>query len=226
MKSPINLVRTSLGKKQITSLTGLVLISVSTVFLATNFLILGGPSVFQQYWNILTRHSLVFSFIGAVIFILSILHLFLAIQITQRNSKARGRHYRVYKIRGRRSRAEGLMPYTSSIVFALVSWQAVNLIVFQTPPLKDLFLQDYSSDLYKILYASFSEPLYSTIYIITMIALGFQLSQSLQNFVQSFGFIGPKFSPRFERFSTDLGTVVALTYSFVPLYILFSHLYS
>jgi len=81
-------------------------------------------------------------------------------------------------------------------------------------------------DLHKITFAFFKDPnygwLYTLLYVISMIVLGFHLHHGFGAAFQSMGVNNPKYSPFIKYFGKGFAIVVPFLFAIIPVYIYFS----
>src|SRR3989338_2519619 len=121
-----NFYATSIGKKQIVAVTGLLLILYVIVHLAGNLLIFVGPEAFNNYAKKLAnlRPGLYVIEIGLLFIFL--IHIYITAILVMENYQARGQRYSVYHSRGDRSLATRLMPYTGTLLFAFIIYHLLD----------------------------------------------------------------------------------------------------
>lgn len=210
----------SIGKKQLVAVSGLILILFVIGHLAGNLFIYGGPEVFNAYSKKMTdlRPALYVVEIG--LFIIFIIHLYVTAWLVWENIQARGKGYAVYKPVGKRSLATRLMPYTGTAVLAFVIWHLWDFTFIEHTGPRSFMPDGAQRGLYAIVYNAFSNPLHSFLYIVAMIAVGLHLAHGVQSFVQTFGLNHPRYTPVIKKVSNTLGTLIALAYSSIPVYVL------
>jgi len=74
---------------------------------------------------------------------------------------------------------------------------------------------------YEIVTQSFQNPVYSSIYILTMILLGFHLNHGFQSAFQTFGWNHKKYFPLIEKLGFIYSWLTALLFASIPVYFLF-----
>ena len=202
---------TSIGKKQIMGVTGLLLCGFLVSHLAGNLTLLAGPDAFNKYSHTLTSNPLIYGaeFILAVIFIA---HIVMAFRLGIENNRAIPVGYYMYKKSGRGGTfASATMQYSG--VIALV------FLVFHITGLK--FGTQYTTsvggvemrDLYRTTIEYFQDPIHVLGYIIAMVTLGIHTSHGFWSAFQSLGLNHPKYMPKIQCVSKLFGLVVAIGFS-------------
>jgi succinate dehydrogenase / fumarate reductase cytochrome b subunit len=202
---------TSIGKKQIMGVTGLLLCGFLVSHLLGNLTLLVGPDAFNKYSHTLTSNPLIYGaeFILAVLFLS---HIVMAFRLVIENKRARPVGYYMYKKSGRGGTlASSSMPWTGLI--------ALVFLCFHITGLK--FGTQYTTtvggvemrDLYRTTVEYFQDPLHVAGYIVAMVALGFHTSHGFWSAFQSLGLNHPKYMPKIQRISQLFGLVVAIGFS-------------
>src|SRR5690349_11290264 len=119
----LELFKSSIGKKQIVAVTGLLLILYLIAHLIGNLLIYGGPDVFNGYAAMLAKARPFVFIIEIALLAVFIIHILVTIWLVLENIKAAGMsRYAVAKTRGQRSIATQLRVYTGLFLLAFVVW--------------------------------------------------------------------------------------------------------
>ncbi len=210
----------SIGKKQIVALTGLILIGFVIVHLAGNLFIFGGPEVFNAYAKKLASLRPGLFVIEFVLLFVFLVHLYVTALLILQNFKARSIHYHVEKSQGERSLATRLMPHTGTIILLFVIWHMIDFTFVDHQGARSILKDGKSYGLYGVVYNAFSQPLHSLFYILAMIAVGLHLNHGIESFVQTFGFSHPSYFPFIKRLSHFLAFLVTVGYSTIPLFVL------
>lgn len=206
----------SVMKKQIMGITGLMLCGFLITHLAGNFLIFVGPDAFNKYAYTLTSNPLIYvaEFILAAIFLT---HLGLAIKLTMENKAARPQNYYIKQKTGRGATfASSTMPYTGLLILVfLVS----HLLHFKFGPMHSAVVGGIEMrDIYKTVVDYFISPLNVAWYIFCMIALGIHVSHGFWSAFQSIGFNHPKYNCLVKFASKAFGVLVTIGYSALPIF--------
>ena len=210
----------SIGKKQIVAVTGLMLILFVVGHLLGNLLLLVGPDAFNAYAEKLAHLRpglLVVEFGLGGIFLV---HIFTTYLLVLENINARPEKYAVNQAKGSRSWATRLMPYTGTILFAFVIWHLMDFTFTDKHGPRSVLSDGISYGLYGVVYNAFLNPLHSLFYIVAMGALGFHLWHGLESLVQTLGLNDPKISSCLKKTSVIFGWLIALGFSAIPLFVL------
>jgi succinate dehydrogenase / fumarate reductase cytochrome b subunit len=168
MHPALRYVRSSVGRKQLMGLSGLVLYGFLLVHLFGNLGLLSGPEHFNQYGHLMlhTLKKVVlpveFILLGAFL-----LHLFLGFRLTLENRKARPDRYAV---RASKNPSRGFGAYMAAsgiwlLVFVLVhvphfrfgAWRAAPLVTYDGVTMRDLYaeaLRSFASGGFTLFYVA------------------------------------------------------------------------
>lgn len=117
----------SIVKKQIMGVTGLMLCGFLLTHMAGNFLIFVGPDAFNLYAHKLTSNPLIYV-AEAILAGIFLTHIGLAIKLTIENKQARPDSYFVKVKTGRGATfASSTMPLTGLLILVFLVWHIVNL---------------------------------------------------------------------------------------------------
>ena len=212
--------KSSIGKKQIVAVTGLLLIVFILGHLAGNLIMYLGADAYNSYAKKLASLRPGLYFIEFGLFIVFLIHItFTAIVVIQ-NIQSRPIGYRVFRPSAERSIATRLMPYTGTILIVFVISHLLDFTFVDHEGPKSFLADGKSYGLYGVVYNAFSDPVQSLFYVIAMFSLGLHLSHGMESFVQTFGLNHPRHTPFLVQASRWSGFVIALLYSSIPVYIL------
>ena len=223
MNEIIQYYKSSIGKKQIVATTGLLLILFIIGHLAGNLLIYLGPDAFNNYAKKLASLRPGLYVIETFLLLMFLVHMYLTALLVLENIKARGQAYKVEKTEKDRSLASIIMPYTGTIVVIFVVWHILDFTFVDHLGPRSILKDGNSYGLYGVVYNAFSEPSHTFLYIVAMFALGLHLSHGVQSFLQTFGLNQPHTMPLIKNCSDAFALLIAISYSAIPLYILFFH---
>ncbi len=214
-------IKSSIGKKQIVAVTGLVLILFLIGHLAGNLFIYFGPEAYNHYAKKLASLRPGLFFVEFALLVIFLTHLFVIALLVLENIKARPVPYRLYKSSEQRSLATKLMPYTGTLILAFVIWHLLDFTFADQHGARSFLADGKSYGLYGVVYNSFSNPAHSALYVLAMISIGFHLAHAVQSFFQTFGFNHPLYTPLLKKISNGFGFLIAFGYSSIPIYIYF-----
>jgi succinate dehydrogenase / fumarate reductase cytochrome b subunit len=220
--NPLN---TSIVRKQIISLTGLLQSFFIIAHLSGNLLLYGGSEVYNGYADILASQANVLWVLRAVLFIGFAVHVFFGISLYLENRRARGSAYKVSGHFGETTYAKKTMVLSGLLIFFFL-W--LHIVDFALGPKEGAAATVAGTNgpedlgLYGLVWNSF---LFSinwwrpVIYLGVVCFLGMHMSHGIQSVFQSLGLRHERFTPWLERISVILGCIVALGFGSLPVYV-------
>ena len=220
MSAPALTFNSSITKKQIVAVTGLLLIIFIIAHLGGNLFIYGGPKALNAYAHKL--HSL-----GALLWVprigllvVFLIHVIFTYLLVMENIKARGglTRYAVHKPVGQRSLATRLMPYSGAYIFFFVIWHLMDFaLVDQHGPRS--FINGVSYGVYGLVFNAFANPVHGLLYIVAVCFLGLHLCHGVESFFQTSGYNHPKYTPMIKKTSHIFALLMVIGYSSIPVYV-------
>ena len=206
----------SIGKKQVMGVTGLMLCGFLFTHMLGNFLIFKGPDAFNAYSHALISNPLIL--VAEVILTLIFMsHILMAIKITRENKIARPVEYYSRKLSGRGATfASSTMIYTGMITFVFLIFHILGL-KYGTVYMIDLHGAPVR-DIYRTTVEYFQSPLHVAGYLIAMISLGIHVKHGFWSAFQSLGLNHPKYMPKIKMLSCLFGILVMVGYSAFPIF--------
>ncbi|HOJ33281.1 MAG TPA: succinate dehydrogenase cytochrome b subunit [Candidatus Hydrogenedentes bacterium] len=217
----------SVGKKQIVAITGLMLVGFILVHLGGNFMLFGGPEKFNGYAEDLHRLGPILWAARAILLVAVSVHITLTFSLYLENRNARGTPYAVYADFGNTTFAKRTMILTGGLIFFFVVTHLSDFtFASKTGPRTVIpgVNGDASLGLFGLVWMSFLRPWRVVLYIGAVCMLGMHLSHGIQSFLQTLGINHSQWTPYIERVSNLIGVLVALGYSMIPLYVVIRHL--
>jgi succinate dehydrogenase / fumarate reductase cytochrome b subunit len=203
----------SVGRKQLVALTGLLLCGFLIFHLAGNLLILAGAEKFDAYAKFLHDNAALVIVAEIGLIALFVTHIGLALRLTAENHRARGGRYGVRNDRGSRTVASETMAVSGLIVLAFL---VIHLINFK---FADRTASPYDGSLYRVVVSLFQGSVgYVIWYVIASCVLGLHLSHGLQSAFQTLGVQHPRYSPWLRRAGYGFAALIAVGYSILPIF--------
>jgi len=214
--------RSSLGRKYLMAITGVVLIGFVTGHLVGNLQIFAAPDHINGYAHFLQSLGPGLWAVRAVLLTCVILHVTIAVQLTLEDHRARPEKYGIrHTIQA--TLASRTMRWTGAVVAAFVlyhlaqftvGWAQAGEFKGQLPPYTmaaDFHLFGFPvvaagrpvADVYSMVFLGFSHPVVSLFYILAVGLLSFHLAHGADSMFQSLGW-------RSEQWAGALRKVVAL----------------
>ncbi len=200
----------SLGKKQLVSLTGLgLIVGFLTPHLIGNLLLLKGPAVFNGYSHHLHSLGIILKVIECLFAALFIIHIVLSVLVVIENRIARGTPYRHPLDAGKRSLSARTMPFTGGFIFLFLVFHLFDFtFVKHAPPVSLLNGQDMG--LYGVVINAFNSPIRLFGYGFIMIIVGVHLSHAIQSVFQTFGLRNERMTRWVNGISYTVGTLLSV----------------
>jgi len=214
--------KSSIAKKQIVALTGLLLILYLITHLAGNLLIFWGPSTFNMYAETLAGLRPWLYVIEVILLLIFATHVYVTVLLVLENIRSAGiTRYKVDNSKSERSWATRLRVYSGLFIFAFVIWHLIDFTFADRTGARGV-IAGKSMGLYGVVYNAFLDPVHSALYIVAMFAIGFHLAHGVQSLIQTMGFNHPKYAPMIKASSSWLGGIIAFGFSSIPVYVLLS----
>lgn len=205
----------SIGKKLVMALTGLLLFGFLVVHLGENLLVYADRdgAAFDGYvrwltswsWIPLAELGLAALFVG---------HIVQAVRVHLANRSARRTPYALNPGHGGRTLASTSMIVTGSIVLLFL---ILHLVQFRFAP-----EEARHASMAAVVREEFKKPLVLGVYLLGLIALAIHLSHGLQSALQTLGLSHPRYTPCVRRLSTVLAVLLALGFATIPVYFFLS----
>lgn len=202
--------RSTIGKKIIMAITGLILVGFVIVHMSGNLLVFSGAEAINGYAAALrTVPAALWAFRG-ILLVAVVLHVVAAAQLTRQMRVARpvGYHTRDPQVStwgGRTIRIGGFL------LFAFIVYHILHFTVGTAHP------SFVHGDVYGNLLRAFRSPLIATLYLVAMLALGLHLYHGVASVVQTLGITHATLSPRRKALAGMIAVLVAIGFSLVPL---------
>lgn len=222
------LIDSSIGRKLIMSITGVFLVLFLMFHGTMNFVVLISADAYNMICEFLGAnwYALIATKILALGFVV---HIVYAIYLTFQNRKARGTaRYAVAKNQKSVEWASQNMLILGVIVLGFMAlhlyqfWAKMQLVEINHKlgiHVEDGLLATAADGAYWIKYY-FSQPLYSILYIVWLVALWAHLTHGVWSALQSLGLNNGVWLPRVKVISNILSTIIILMFISIPVYFL------
>ncbi len=221
MAAVMTLTRSSIGKKVIMAVTGLVWIGFVFFHMYGNLKAFGGAEYFNHYAESLRElgapifarlHLLIL--LRIIVTVSVILHVWAAVTLTQTAWKARPQSYEMKRI-VQANYASITMRYGGAVIFFFLIY---HLAHFTWGWLPGRFVR---GDAYGNLVAGFQNPFNVVLYLVAVTALGFHLYHGTWSLFQTLGFNNQQYDKGLRGFALLLALVIAVGFAVVPLSVMF-----
>lgn len=214
----LSLIRSTVGKKYLMGLSGLVWLGFIFGHMAGNLTILIGPDSYNSYGHAITSNKLLLYSTEVIILLALLTHVFLAISLTMENRKARGVGYTV-KPNGSKgpSFASSWMAVHGSVILVFI---ISHLITFKYGAYYETTVNGVvMRDLARLMAEVFSNPGAVAWYVVALILLGFHVTHGVRSVFQSFGLLHPAYQPLIKTAGIVYAVVVAGGFISQPLFV-------
>jgi len=208
---------TSIGKKFVMGVTGLIWAGFVFGHMAGNLLVFVGPDAYNKYGHgIVTSGILIPAEIVLVTALL--IHVGLAINLTMENRRARGTRYAATSKTEKAARpfSKTMAIQGSLILFFVIT----HLITFKYGTYYETVVDGVKMrDLHRLMVEVFTHPAAVGWYVVAMVVLGFHLSHGFGSVFQSLGLKNERTEDKIRLMSWGYAIVVAAGFLAQPIYI-------
>lgn len=218
--------RSSVGKKLVSGLTGLLLCGFIIIHLAGNLLLLVGAEPFNGYAHLLETlfHGAFVPIAEVGLVAVFLFHAFAGIQVALDRRKARPGHYQ--RVGNAGGPSHKTLASRSMIVTGLVLavFVPVHVWMFKLGPGIDAGYATTVNgepfrDLYQLVVDWFQNPLVVAVYMAVMVLLGTHLRHGFWSAFQSLGANNPKYMPAIYAVGVAFAVIMALGFLILPMYL-------
>ncbi len=226
MKTLKLIFQSSLGKKYVMAVSGLLLFLFVIAHMLGNLQIFLGREFINSYAHFL-KSSPELLWPGRIgLLVLAILHVITAIQLARENSKARPVGYDSGKVYGASFASQAVL-FSGLIVLAFIVYHLLHFTigVIQTDALTytEIYKGETRHDVYKMMVEGFSNPWISMIYLICMGLLCLHLSHGVSSMFQSLGWKKNSFRGAINNFARISALVIFLGNCAIPIAIMLGY---
>jgi succinate dehydrogenase / fumarate reductase cytochrome b subunit len=205
----------SLGKKALMAVTGLLLVGFLFVHLAGNLSLFADHDghAFDAYCAKLQSFGPLLYVAEVLLVILFGAHLYLGVRLSMENRDARRVAYSVRNTRGKKTIASGSMFFSGALILGFL---IKHLLDYR-------FNAAFEAGPADVVRASFQQPVTIAIYVAAMLVLGLHLSHAFRSAFQSLGISHPRLNPWLERAGLGLAIALPAGFASIPLYFYFGN---
>jgi succinate dehydrogenase / fumarate reductase cytochrome b subunit len=203
----------TIGKKAIMAVTGLVLAGFLTVHMLGNLQVFLGPEVMNHYAETLHGNPPLLWTARTILLISVVLHIWASIQLSAVKRQARPIPYTKYRpIHS--SWASRTMMVSGAIIAGFV---ILHLLHLTTGTIHPDFIPLHA---YENLVSGFAVVPIALIYIAAMVFIGLHLSHGVWSMFQSVGFSHPRYTPLIRRAAAVIAWILFAGFISIPLSVL------
>jgi succinate dehydrogenase / fumarate reductase cytochrome b subunit len=201
--------RSTVGRKIVMAVTGVILVVFVTGHMTGNLLAFEGSDAINSYSRFLHSTGELLWAVRAVLLVAVVLHIHSAYTLTRAARAARPDGYaertpQVTTLPARSMRWGGVV---------LLVFVAFHLLHFTTGTLHPFFVP---GDVYANLVVGFSVPAVVVFYLVAMAALALHLHHGVSSLFQTLGANHPHLNPGRRRLATFLAVVVPIGFAAIP----------
>ena len=213
--------RSSVGKKMIVAITGIILILFVIGHLLGNLQIFLGPDWLNGYSQHLRDLGPLLWLIRIFLLLTVVIHIYVTIQLAIENRRARPEPY-IEKQYAKATFASRHMVMSGVIVLAFIAYHLAHFTFRKTDARFALLKPDSLGhyDVYSMMVYGFQNYLVSGFYILSLFLLALHLSHGSSSFFQSLGLNDKKLTPRLALGGRIFAWLLFAGYTSIPLTIL------
>ena len=206
----------SIGKKIVMAITGILLVLYLVIHLAGNLTLYWGEKAFTSYAGVLEVIKPLIRIIEVILALIFIFHIINGVRVWWGNKTAKPKDYAVNAKSKNSTLFSRTMIHSGVIVLIFL---ILHLVTIWYP---------YNAgsgevNLYEIVSGRFMSPLYSWFYVLAMILLGFHLNHGFQSAFQTLGWNHKKYFSLVQAIGTIYSILTAVGFASLPIYFLYFH---
>lgn len=199
----------SIGKKLLMAITGLIFVGFLGAHLAGNLTLYKGGATFNAYAEKLHALGPILTLFELGLLTFALIHVTTGIILFVQNIKARSVPYELDRRAGGRTLSSVTMPYTGFIILAFVVFHLINFS----------FVDKTQRTIFEIVSSAFANPVYIIIYVFVMIVVAFHVNHGFWSAFQTIGANHPKYMPAIMALSFIVSLIFGFGFGMLPIYI-------
>lgn len=214
--------KSTIGRKYLMGMTGLVWMGFIFGHMAGNMLIFVGADAFNAYGHAIVSNKILLYGTESIILVALIVHVACAISLTIQNRSSRNSRYALTPNAEKgASFASKTMAVQGSAILAFI---ILHLITFKYGTIYETTVDGVPMrDLHKLVVETFAQPGYVAWYVVSLILLLFHLSHGAHSIFQSFGVLERKMQANLKTGAWVYALVVAGGFLSQPIYVFLFH---
>jgi succinate dehydrogenase / fumarate reductase cytochrome b subunit len=213
MSRALTFYSTSIGKKVVMAITGLILFGFVIGHMLGNLQVFMGANQMNAYAAMLKANATVLWGVRIVLLVAVILHIVAAVQLTRMSQRSRPEGYH-YKDVIQADYAARTMRWSGPIIAVFVIYHLLHFTTGSVHPRFDVH------DVYRNVISGFRVWPVSLFYIIAMIALAFHLWHGVWSMFQTLGLINPKSDKMIHRLAAIATLALVIGFISIPMAVL------
>lgn len=222
MPSLLKALKSQVGRKILTGITGIGLMLFIIGHLAGNLTLFGSADAFNEYTYALESMGVLLYIVEAGLAFFFLLHAYIGISIWWNRRKARPEGYEKYQTKGGPSHqtwASRSMIFTGIVLFVFLVIHIDTFKLGETATIVNDGTQ--MRNLQALVVETFQNPIYAFGYTFVMILLGFHLKHGFWSAFTSLTMKHKKYSAVIYSIGILFAILMAVGFLFIPLYIYF-----
>lgn len=219
----LQFVKSTIGRKYLMGITGLIWMGFVLTHMAANMLILFSPEYYNSYGHAIISNKPVLIVAESILILALLVHIICAVSLTLQNKLAAqginvGSRYAI-KSGGTKaaSIASQYMAIQGSLILAFI---ILHLITFKFGNYYETTVNGVvMRDLHRLVVEVFQNTTYVVWYIICLLLLMFHLSHGAASIFQSFGVLERKMQNNIKKFAWLYAVIVIAGFLSQPLYV-------
>ena len=213
MSRALTFYSTSIGKKVVMAITGLILFGFVIGHMLGNLQVFMGANQMNAYAAMLKANATLLWGVRIVLLVGVILHIVAAVQLTRMSQRSRPEGYH-YKDVIQADYAACTMRWSGPIIAVFVIYHLLHFTTGSVHPRFDVH------DVYRNVISGFRVWPVSLFYIIAMIALAFHLWHGVWSMFQTLGLINPKSDKMIHRLAAIATLALVIGFISIPMAVL------
>jgi succinate dehydrogenase / fumarate reductase, cytochrome b subunit len=213
MSRALTFYSTSIGKKVVMAITGLILLGFVIGHMLGNLQVFIGASQMNEYAAMLKANAALLWGVRLVLVVAVMLHIVAAVQLTRMSRRSRPEGYH-YKDVIQADYAARTMRWSGLIIALFVIYHLLHFTAGTVHPQFDVH------DVYRNVIIGFRVWPVSVFYIIAMVALAFHLWHGVWSMFQTLGLINPKSDKIIRRLAALATLAIVIGFISVPMAVL------
>ena len=213
MSRALTFYSTSIGKKVVMAITGLILFGFVIGHMLGNLQVFMGANQMNAYAAMLKANATLLWGVRIVLLVAVILHIVAAVQLTRMSQRSRPEGYH-YKDVIQADYAARTMRWSGPIIAVFVIYHLLHFTTGSVHPQFDVH------DVYRNVISGFRVWPVSLFYIIAMVALAFHLWHGVWSMFQTLGLINPKSDKMIHRLAAIATLALVIGFISIPMAVL------
>ena len=218
----LSLIQSTVGKKYLMGLSGLVWLGFIFGHMAGNMTILVSPDMYNAYGHSITSNKILLYGTEVTILLALVVHVTCAVLLTLQNREARETRYAVTP-NGEKAPAfasQWMAVHGSIILVFIIS----HLITFKYGAYYETTVNGIvMRDLARLIYEVFNSTGAVIWYLVALVLLGLHLTHGVRSIFQSFGLLHPAYQPVIKKAGIVYSIVVAGGFISQPVFVFITH---